>query len=342
VTVTPANAAAPAPDERILSIIQGYWESRALAVAVELELADLLGQGPLSVEELAAQTKTDPSSLFRMMRALESIGIFAQVSPRVFANTPVSECLRKNDPKSQWAWARLTLSAGLGQYEGWAGLLGSIRTGKCAYEQLFGNPYWQFLQQNPGKAAIFNEAMRSLSSPMTHAVTAALDWSRFPVIADIGGGIGSQLADILSAHPSCRGILFDQPDVVASATPHERVERIGGDFLQSVPAGADVYLLRWIIHDWADPEAITILDHVRRAMKPDSVVAVVEWVIPETPEPTLGKWMDLHMLAMLGGRERTVAEYGELLAKAGLELERVVPTASSLSVVIGRKGKGLE
>jgi hypothetical protein len=126
--------------------------------------------------------------------------------------------------------------------------------------------------------------------------------------------------------------------VIAGSIPHDRAERVGGDFLQSVPAGADAYILRWIIHDWADPEAIVILRNVRKAMKPGSVLAVIEWVIPETSEPTLGKWMDLHMLAMLGGRERTATQYGDLFAKAGLKLEKVVPTASSLSIVIGANG----
>jgi hypothetical protein len=306
-----------------------------MAVAAELELADLLAAGPLSIDALAVRTKTDPGALYRLLRALESIGLFTEVSPRVFGNTPVSDCLRKDDPLSQWAWARLTLSTGMGQYEGWAGLLDSIQTGTGAYEPLFGHPFWQFLQESPAKATIFNDAMRALASPMTPDVTAAYDWGRFPVIADIGGGIGSQLVSILDAHPGSRGILFDQPAVIAGAIPHDRMERVGGDFLESVPAGADAYLLRWIIHDWAEPEALAILRNVRKAMKPGSIVAVIEWVIPETPEPTLGKWMDLHMLVLLGGRERTAAEYADLIASAGLTMERVIP-AGSLSIVIAR------
>jgi hypothetical protein len=324
------------PVERIRAIIEGYWHSRAMVVAAELELADLLAAGPLSIDALAARTKTDPGALFRLLRALESIGLFTQVSPYVFANTPASECLRQDDPLSQRAWTRLTLSKGMGQYEGWAGLLDSIRTGRGAYVPLFGHPFWQFLEENPEKSAIFNEAMRSLASPMTPAVTAAYDWGRFPVIADVGGGLGSQLVSILDAHPGSRGILFDQPAVIAAAIPHDRMERVGGDFLHSVPAGADAYILRWIIHDWAEPEALAILANVRKAMKPGSVVAVIEWVIPETPEPTLGKWMDLHMHVLLGGRERTTAEYADLIARAGLTMERVIPTASSLSIVIAR------
>ena len=335
-TQNTAATAARAPGDQVNAIIYGYWQSRALAVSVELELPDLLADGPLSVDVLAARSKTDPPSLYRLLRALESVGIFREVSPRVIANTPASECLRKNVAGSQWAWTRLILSPGLGQFEAWSGLLGSIQTGHVAYDQMFGGSYWNFLQQNPWKWTIFNEAMRSLSAPMTPAVTAAWDWTRFPVIADIGGGIGSQLVDILSSHPSCRGILFDHHDVLDGALPHERVERVGGDFFQSVPAGADAYLLRWILHDWADPEAIAILRNVRQAMKPDSLLAVIEWVIPETAEPTLGKWMDVHMLAMLGGRERTAAEYANLFAQADLQLEKVVPTASSLSIVMAQ------
>ena len=334
----PAAATALSPDDQVNSVLYGYWQSRALAVAVELELADLLAQGPLSIDVLAAKTKTDPPSLFRLMRALESVGIFAQVAPRVFGNTPTSERIRRNLPGSVWAWARLILSPGLGQFDAWSGLLGSMRTGRPAYEEMFGRNYWLFLQENPETWAIFNEAMRALAAPMGPAVATALDWSRFPVIADIGGGIGSQLVEILNAHPSCHGILFDNAGVLAGAIPHGRVERVAGDFFQNVPPGADAYILRWIIHDWADAEVIRVLENVRKAMKPGSVVAVIEWVIPETAEATLGKWMDLHMLAMMGGRERTAAEYGTLLAQAGLKLDRVVPTNSSLSVVMGHAG----
>src|SRR5579862_9546709 len=213
----------PAAHEQIYGIILGYWQSRALAVAAELELADLLVEGPLSVDALAVKSKTDPSSLFRLLRALASIGVFRRASPRVFCNTPASECLRKSVPGSQWAIVRLSLSRGEGQFEGWAGLKESVETGQVAFERSHGRNYWQFLQSNPAQWAIFNEGMRSVSAPLTPAVTAACDWGRFPVIADIGGGIGSQLIDILDAYPSSRGILFDQPDVIKGSIPHDRV-----------------------------------------------------------------------------------------------------------------------
>lgn len=335
-TLAPAHAT-PTPQDQIVSLVAGFWQSRALAVAAELELADLLAESSVSVDLLAEKTKTDSLGLFRLMRALESIGIFAQVSPRVFANTPISEVLRKDIPGSQWAWVRLVLSDDLGQYQGWRGLLGSVQTGKMTFAEILGCDYWQFLQSKPDKWAIFNEAMRSVSAAVTPAVTAAYDWSQFRVIADIGGGIGTQLVDILDANPACRGILFDQPEVVAAAIPHNRVERIGGDFFKSVPDSADAYILRWVIHDWAEPEAVGILKNVRQAMNRNARLMLLETVLPETPEFTFGKWMDLLMLTILGGRERTATEYRELYAEAGFELEQIVSTPSPLSsIMIGR------
>jgi hypothetical protein len=332
------SAPAPAtPQEHILGVVTAFWQSRALAVAAELELADLVADGPVLVDILAATTKTDALSLFRVMRALESIGIFTQVSPRVFANTPTSEVLRKNVPGSVWALVRLQLSTDFGKrYEAWADLLGSIRTGKSAYDRVNGYSLWQFLRSNPDKATIFNEAMRSYGAIVTPAVTGACDWSRFPVIADIGGGIGSQLVDIVNAYPSCRGILFDQPEVVATAIPHDRIERTGGDFFKTVPPGADAYILRLVIHDWADSEASAILTSIRRVIKPDARLMLMENVLPDTPEFAFGKWGDLLMLIMSGGRERTAAEYGELYAHTGFELQEIIPTPSQLSIIIGR------
>jgi hypothetical protein len=334
---TPANlATSPEPHEQILNIIKGFWQSRALAVAAELELADFLADGPLSADTLASRTKTDAKSLYRLMRALESIEVFKQVSPGVFANTPASECLRQGVPGSQWASVRTILSVGYGQYEAWAGLLASIQTGATAFDQIFGCSAWEWYQRDARILSVFNDTMRSLSAALTPAVTGAFDWGRFPLIADIGGGIGTQLVDILHAHPSCRGILFDQPEVVAGAIRHERVEPIAGDFFKSAPVGADAYTLRWVVHDWADPEAIVILRNVRRAMKPSSFLVLIEEVVPDPPRPTFGMWLDPHMLVMHGGRERTENEYRELYAQCGFELEQIVQTALPHSLIIGR------
>ncbi|MDX6459756.1 MAG: hypothetical protein QOE55_3453 [Acidobacteriaceae bacterium] len=322
------------PHEQILAITFGFWQSRALAVAAELELAEVLAEGPLHVDVLASRTKTHSPTLFRLLRALETSGVFSQVSPFVFANTPASDCLRRNVPNSQWAWVRAQLSVGGGVYEGWSGLGGSVQTGETAFDQVLGCSFWEFYRRNREAGAIFNEAMRLIGKHNSREVATSYDWSRFPVIADIGGGIGGLLVDILEAYPLCRGILFDEPKVVEQAISHERLEPIGGDFFQYVPAGADAYILRWIIHDWSEAAAVVLLGKVREAMKPGARLILLEELIPETPEVVPGKWLDLLMLAITGGRERTGKEYRELLFAAGFELEEVVPTAGPLSILI--------
>lgn len=311
------------PQAQLFELAIGYWRTRAITVAAELELADHLADGPLHVDELARRTNTHPPSLFRLLRALESVGVFKQVSPRVFANTSMSQCLRRKVTGSLWAFVRSRLSVGGGGFEAWTGLLSSVQTGRTAFDQLYGYSQWEFLRRNSASADLFNEAMRSATSVETPAVTTAYDWSRFPVIVDIGGGIGTQLVDILNAHPSCKGVLFDQPDVLARAIPHERMERVGGSFFERVPTGADAYILRLVIHDWGDEEAIAILRTVRTSVKAGSRVILIEQIIPDTPEYAVSKWADLHMMLVVGGKERSVSEYRQLLEKVGLELEQI-------------------
>jgi hypothetical protein len=270
-----------------------------------------------------------------MLRALESTGIFTQTSPHVFANTPASDCLRRHVPGSNWAWIRFTLCAGAPVFEGWRGLMLSLQNGRPAFDQVAGQSAWDHLQSHPQMYTIFNQAMRDLGASISPAVAAAFEWSRFAVIADIGGGIGAQLSSILDAHPSCRGILFDRPAVVAETTD-TRLEPIGGDFFTDVPVQADAYVMRWILHDWSDDESVGLLKNVRRAARPDARLMVVESVIPETPGFDMGKWMDMNMMAMTTGRERTALEFRALFERAGFALEQIVPTPSPLSIVIGR------
>jgi O-methyltransferase domain/Dimerisation domain len=326
----------PAPHEQILAITLGFWQSRALAVAAELEVADLIAEKPLHIDELAAQTKTHAQSLFRLLRALESVGIFSQVSPMIFANTPQSECLQKNAPHSLSAFVRAELSVGGGMYEAWAGLGGSIRTGEKAFDQVYGHDFWEFCRRNPKAGEIFNQAMGEVRNGTSPAVSNSYDWSKFVVIADIGGGLGVQLNSILDAFPSCRGILFEQPQVLEQAIPHERVERISGNFFEQVPTGADVYILNGVIHDWNDSEASIILGKVRQAMKPGARLAVLEDIIPDTPQFSFGKWLDLLMLTIPGGRERTEAEFRKLLSSARFDLEEIIATPAPLSILIAK------
>jgi hypothetical protein len=325
-----------APHEQILSIVQGFWQARALAVATELGLAEFLAEGPLHVDQLASQTKTNASALFRLLRALESIGIFTQASPRVFVNTATSECLRQRVSGSQWPTVVHCLCKGSGPFEGWDELEYAVRNEMSSIEKVYGFDFWEVLQRNPQAGEAMNGAMRSASAAMTPVVTAAYKWNQFPVIADIGGGIGTQLLSILDASASSKGILFDKPHLRTESTSHDRMEIISGDFFRSVPKGADAYLLRFILHDWADADVAAILDSLRRAMKPTARLIVIEAVIPEGPAFNFGKWTDLQMLVCVGGRERTETEYRTLLAGAGFALEEVVGTDSPLSLLVAR------
>lgn len=275
--------AQPAPQERIFPIVMGFWQARALAVATELGLAELLAEGPRDVDQLASRSQTNASALFRLLRALESIGFFTQTSPRVFSNTATSDCLRKDAPGSQWPLVVHGLSKGSGPSEGWDELEYAVKTGGPSVRKTFGYDFWELLRRNPQASAAMNGAMRSASVAMTPAVTAAYKWSQFPVIADIGGGIGTQLVSILDASPSSKGILFDKPHRRAESISHDRMEAISGDFYESVPAAADAYLLRWILHDWDDAAAAVILGSLRRSMKPTARLIVIESVIPEGP-----------------------------------------------------------
>ena len=200
---------------------------------------------------------------------------------------------------SQWPLGLQNLSKGNGPFEAWDELEYSVRTDMPSLDKIYGHDYWELLRRNPKANTANNGAMRSASVAMTPAVTAAYEWSQFPVIADIGGGIGTQLVSILDASPYSKGILFDQPHLGPESISHSRMEVIGGNFFESVPRGADAYLLRWILHDWADPEAATILGSLRRAMKPTARLVVVENVIPERASFHLGKWIDLQMLVCL-------------------------------------------
>jgi hypothetical protein len=326
----------PSPHEQLFLQVIHFWQARATAAATEMNLADHLAEGPLDVAELAKRANVNTSALFRLLRALESIGIFTQTSPRVFANTETSELLRNDAAGSHKAWILSMLTKGSPNFNTWNELEYSLQTEESATKKLYGYDVWEFFRRNPETSETFNKAMRGGSSAMTPMVTAAYDWSRFPVIADIGGGIGTQLLSILAASPGSRGILFDQEHVGAGLVFEDRIEFIGGDFFASAPEGADAYVLRMILHDWSDEKSGTILAAVRRAMKPTARLVLIDTIISEGPEFHFGKWFDLQMLVAVNGRERTEVEFRDLLLKAGFELETVVPTASPMHILIAK------
>ena len=325
------------PRDELNRMIAGFWATQAIHVVVRLRVPDLLSAGPQTAEELAAKTGTHARSLYRLLRALSSSGVFCEDAEHRFALTPLSACLLSNTAGSlsALAWMR-----GDWQYRAWGDLLHNVQTGETAFEHVFGEPLFEFLRHNPENAAIFDQAMVGVHGRETEAMLAAFDFSDIRVLADIGGGNGSVLAAVLAKHPSLQAILFDRADVIDRAKANltqaglaERVQFIAGDFFQSVPGGADAYFLRHIIHDWDDQQATTILKNCRDVMPPGGRLLLAEFVLPDGPEPFHGKWFDLAMMVVTGGQERTAMEYRRLLDNCGFAWQRIVPTASELSVI---------
>jgi hypothetical protein len=330
------NGASP-PPATLLQMMTGYWVSQALYVAAKLGIADLLADGPVDCEDLAAATGTHAPSLQRVLRALASVGVFTEASPGSFALTPLAELLRTETPGSMRALAIMYAEE---QYRAWGGLLHSVRTGEMAFDHQFGMGYFEYLAQHPEADRVFNEAMTGWTHQLVGAVVDTYDFSPFKTVVDVGGGYGTLLAAVLRSNPGTRGVLFEQPHVVASVEEQlvsagvaDRCTFVGGDFFVAVPGGGDAYVLSQILHDWDDERCVAILAQCRRAMPDHAKLLVVELVLPEGDEPFLGKWLDLHMLVLLGSRERTASEYDALFRAAGFKLVRVVPTPPGPSVV---------
>lgn len=332
-------AASAAHAGQIMQLATGYMPAACLYTAAKMKIADLLAAGPKHISELAGAAQlTNKNGLYRTLRALASVGVFREVEPGTFANTPLSEQLR-SDLAGSSRDTVLFLANPL-HLRVFAELMHSIESGETAFKKVTGLDSSEFFRQDAEENREFNAAMTSITTSFIGPVLAAYDFGESGTLADIGGGHGFLLAAILQKHPGLRGIVFDLPHVVEGAKP--RIESLGlasrceiasGDFFKTVPR-ADSYVLKSIIHDWDDTRAITILKNCAAAMRGNSgKIILLEFVIDPGNEPSLGKWIDLEMLTMAGGRERTEAEYAELFAKAGLRLARVVRTAAPQCVI---------
>ena len=329
------------PQELMNRMLTGYWTTQALYVAAKLGIADLLSHGPRSVDDLAQATNTDGPSLYRLLRGLASMGVFADDGTARFSLTPLAECLRSDMPGSQRA---LAIMCGEEHYKAWGELLYSVQTGKIAFDKLYGMPVFEFLSKNLEQAKVFDAAMVGVHGRETAAMTDAYDFSGIGVLADIGGGNGSLLTTVLKKYPAMRGVLYDLPGVterakanLQSAGLSDRCTVVGGNFFESIPVGADAYLMRHIIHDWDDQKATTILRNVQQAMGKEGRLLVIEGVIPPGNEPCFGKLLDLTMLTIPGGKERTEEEYRTLYAAGGFQLTRIITTKAEVSVIEGKK-----
>jgi hypothetical protein len=310
---------------------------------VSLDIADKLAGGPKTVDALAAEAGVVADPLYRMLRVLAMVGIFTEVSPRTFGLTPAADILRRDVPGSlhdMVLWAAEPLLRKI-HIEG----MYTVRTGKPAAEHLLGVPPFEYFATHPDIAACFNNGMTSMSASVIPAVLEAYDFNGIGTLVDIAGGHGEVLRSILAAHPAMRGVLFDVDHVIAGARPRidaqgltGRCTAVAGDFFKEVPAGGDAYLMKHIIHDWEDEQAVLILRqiHARLDGRANGRVLLLEAVVPPGNAPHVAKIIDLEMLLTAGGRERTADEYAALFANAGFEMTRIVPTRSPLSVIEAR------
>jgi len=329
------------PAVTAVRMTMGHWIAQCVSVACELKIPDLVADGPRTADELAEACGAHPGAMLRLLRALASLEVLAQTADGKFEATPLSEQFRQDVP-GLGPYARFV--TGAESWRAWGELLEAVQTGRTAFELVYGMGMFDYGREHPVRGLIFNQAMISFSVTVADEIVEAYDFSPFHLIVDVGGGQGLLLAAILRRNRSAQGVLFDLPHVVDQATEvlddagvADRCERIGGDFFRGVPPGGDAYVMKSIIHDWDDKRAGTILRSCRQAMDEEARVLVVDRIIPERLEPTFvdqrATLMDLNMLALSGGRERTEEEFRDLFESADLRLEASLPTPSGLSVI---------
>jgi hypothetical protein len=318
------------PQAVIMQMAMGFIVSQALAVAARLRIADLLKDGAKSTKELAEATETHEPSLYRLLRALSSVGILRKDGDN-FSNTALGEFLRSDHPASLRAGLHM-----MGDPEHWnphGNMQQSVKTGEIAFDYTFGMPVFPYFMQNQSAAAVFDESMTSFSAAVAEAVSSNYDFSNAKTIADIAGGHGVLLAKVLQKNPQAKGVLFEQPHVLEGNILEQegvadRTALVTGDFFKEIPVVADIYLMKFIIHDWNDEQSIAILSNLAKSAPKGSKVLLIETVVEDDNNtPSISKIMDLNMLVMTGGKERTPSEYAALLEKTGFRLEKVYPTA---------------
>lgn len=326
------------PETTILRLLRGPWIAQAIHIAAKLGLADLVQNGPQSVSELAQATGTHAASLYRLFRLLASVGIFTEVEEGHFGLTPLAATLRTEGPGSLKALA--TIYGEEMFWQPWGNIRHSIKTGETAFTQVFGKSIYAYLAEKPEMAAIFDQAMSGLVSQVAMAVATTYDFSSFRRIIDVGGGNGTLITAILHTYPGIAATLMDLETVIGHAKRQldvagltNRCALVAGNFFQAVPAGGDTYILSTVICNWDEEHALTILKNCHRAMTKGGKLLLVEIVLPPGNEPSPGKMLDLQMMVITRGRDRTEAEYRTPLAAAGFTLMRVVPTPSERSVI---------
>lgn len=327
----------PAPLQRI--ILESQSLHQAVVAAAELGIADHLVDGPKSTRELAKTLGVVEDPLYRVLRLLASQGIFLETAPHIFANSTVSNCLRSDAPLSLRAMARLRGTDFL--YRSFGEILYTLRTGEPGREKALGMDGWEYLRGNPEMARLFDDAMTCLARMAAPGIAAAYDFSCWESLMDVGGGNGVLLAAILRAHPTLRGVLGDQPHVLERARQRallggdlaSRSSMEACDLFSNIPSGCRAYLMKSVIHDWNDEDSARILRNCRKAVPDNGALLLVEFDLPEDGAPSMGKFTDVTMMMVTGGRERTIQEYRSLFSVTGFQLTKATPTPTGFNVI---------
>ena len=328
------------PSVDLIRLINGYWLSQAISVIASLRIADLLKDAPRTSEDLARATGTHPRSLYRLLRALATARVLEEKADGRFSLAAMGEFLRSDLPNSRRAWAEL-----IGRpyvRESWGALAHTVRTGETAFRHLYGEGIWEWRSGQPDERAIFDAAMSGMSRMAADAIVDAYDFSGLTCIVDVGGGQGALVGGILSRHARLRGILFDLPSVVAGAGPvletagvTGRCQAVAGDVFTAVPEGGDAYIVKSVLMDEDDQNAVRLLATCRKAMQSSARLLVIERLLGEPNQAPDAKFSDLTMMLITGGRERAAGEFAGLFSNAGFRLERVIPTRSPFSIIVG-------
>ena len=325
------------PPAQLMKFIVGRWISKPIYVAAELGLADMLAEGPKSIEELARTSQSHAPSLYRMMRALASVGIFFETEAKRFELSPMAEYLKTGSMRS----IALMFNSDWSD-KAWGYFLDSIKTGGTAFEKAHGMSVSDWLEKNPQAAEVFNEANAIKAASSHRAIVDVYDFSGISTLIDVGGGLGALMTEILIANPLMKGFVADIPSVIQKARKaiqsrglEDRCEVVECDFFKEIPAGRDGYLMSHILHDWPSDKCKIILENCHQAMKPESKLLIVEMVVPPGNQPSIAKLLDLEMLVTTGGRERTEKEFKTLLESSGFKLLQTIPTKESICVIEG-------
>jgi hypothetical protein len=328
------------PPKIIISqMVFGFVMSKSIHIVSKLNIADLIhSNGPMTCAVLAKTTGVHEESLYRLLRALCSTGVFSEDAAGKISLTPLSECLREDSPDSVKA---MSLSTGNVFYKAYEELPYSVKTGEAGFQKAIGASPFEYLSNHPEEGKIFDRMMTDVHGGETEPMVNSYDFSVYNTIVDIGGGNGEVISAVLNKNPKSKGILFDLPEVITRSGEvisarglKDRLQTASGNFFESVVKGGDAYIMRHILHDWSDADAVTILTNCRKAMNPGGKILVVEAVIQPGNEPSPFKLLDLTML-MIGGKERTARQFEDIFSKAGLKLNRIVPFQHDMSVVEG-------